>query len=176
MCDGLPGVVFLVVSFPTNFVKSSPYFSITNLAVKILTNCHNLLRNPLYWPIFVLRKCIPHRVKVWRGCAHSITLFPLRAKFLFVVVLFLSVAPFSVVVPDATGVELFFVTTSSGYELKTVKGCCTSFRHRLHGAVGMVSYAHAVYVICYFCYMFSLGFSSGNSDKVRIYRRVISGK
>ena len=35
MRDGLPGVVFLVVSFPTNFVKSSPYFSITNLAVKI---------------------------------------------------------------------------------------------------------------------------------------------
>ncbi len=31
MCDGFPGVVFLVVSFPTNFVKSSPYFTITNL-------------------------------------------------------------------------------------------------------------------------------------------------
>jgi hypothetical protein len=37
-----------VVSFPTNFVKSSPNFSITNLGVKILTNCHDLLRNPLH--------------------------------------------------------------------------------------------------------------------------------
>ncbi len=44
MRDGLPGVVFLVVSFPTNFVKISPYFSITNLAVKILTatNCFGI--------------------------------------------------------------------------------------------------------------------------------------
>jgi hypothetical protein len=85
--------------------------------VKILTNCHNLLRNPWYWPICVLRKWIPHRVKVWRGCAHNIAFFPLRAraKFLFVVALFLSAAPFSAVVPDATDVELFFVArTASG--------------------------------------------------------------
>ncbi len=27
MCDGLPGVIFLVVSFPTNFTKSSPCFN-----------------------------------------------------------------------------------------------------------------------------------------------------
>jgi hypothetical protein len=47
------------------------------LAVKILTNRHNLLRNPLHLPICVLRKFIPHRVKVWRGCAHSIAFFPL---------------------------------------------------------------------------------------------------
>ncbi len=78
MCDGLPGVVVLVVSFPTNFVKSSPYFTITNQAVKILTNCHNLLQNPLHWPICVFRKWIPHQVKVWRGCAHSIVFFPLN--------------------------------------------------------------------------------------------------
>ncbi len=52
---------------------------------------------------------------VRRGCAHSIAFFPLRAKFLFVVALFLSAAPFSAVVPDATGVELFFVArTASG--------------------------------------------------------------
>jgi hypothetical protein len=44
--------------------------------VKILTHCHNLLRNPLHWPICVLRKWIPHRVKVWRDCAHSIVFFP----------------------------------------------------------------------------------------------------
>ena len=37
-------------------------------------------------------------------------------------------------------------------------------------------YAHAVYVICYFCYMFSLGTSSGSSVSVRIYRRVTFGK
>ena len=42
MCDGIPSVVFLVVSFPTNFVKSSPYFSITNLGVKIRGNPHQL--------------------------------------------------------------------------------------------------------------------------------------
>ena len=39
----------------------------------------------------------------------------MRAKFLFVVALFLSDAPFSAVVTDATGVELFFVArTASG--------------------------------------------------------------
>jgi hypothetical protein len=52
-------------------------------------------------------------------------------------------------------------------------GCFTSFHHGLHGAVGMVFYADAVYVTYYFCYMFSLGPSSGNSGSVRIYRRVI---
>ena len=41
----------------------------------------------------------------------------------------------------------------------------------------MVFDAHAVYVTCYFCYMFrSVGPSSGSSDSVRIYRRVIFGK
>ncbi len=34
--------------WPLLFVKSSPYFSITNLAVKILTDCHNLLWNPFH--------------------------------------------------------------------------------------------------------------------------------
>jgi hypothetical protein len=33
----------------------------------------------------------------------------------------------------------------------------------------MVSYVHTVYVTCYFCYMFSLGTSSGNTGSVRIY-------
>ncbi len=76
MCDGSPGVVLFVVSFPTNFVTSSPYFSITNLTVKILTNYHILIRNPLHWPICVLRTCIPHRVKLWRDCPHCIVSFP----------------------------------------------------------------------------------------------------
>ena len=56
------------------------------------------------------------------------------------------------------------------------QGCGISFHHGLHGAVGMVFYAHVVYVTCYFCYMFSLGPSSGSSGSVRIYRRVIFGK
>jgi hypothetical protein len=89
MCDGLPGVVFLVVSLPTNFVKIRPYFTITNLVVKILTNCHNLFRNPLHWPICVFRKWIPHRVKVWRGCENNIVFFllsqvPIRGCLVFV--------------------------------------------------------------------------------------------
>jgi hypothetical protein len=114
MRDGLPGVVVLVVSFPTNFVKSSPYFTITNLTVKILTNCHNLLQNPLHWPICVFRKWIPHQVKVWRDCAHNIVFFPLSQVPIRGCLVFVS-CTFSVVVPDATGVELFFVSrTSSG--------------------------------------------------------------
>ncbi len=40
----------------------------------------------------------------------------------------------------------------------------------------MMFYAHVVCVTCYFRYMFSLGHSSGSSDSVRIYRRVIFGK
>ncbi len=111
MRDGLPGVVFLVVSLSTNFVKSSPYFTITNLTVKILTNCHNLLRNLLHWPICVLRKCIPHQVKVWRDCPHSISSFPLnqipiRGCLAFVNCTLLR----GRVVSDATGVELFFLS------------------------------------------------------------------
>ncbi len=62
------------------------------------------------------------------------------------------------------------------HTLKTLNGLRSSFHHGLHGAVGMVFYAHMVYVTCYFCYMFSLGPSSGTSDSVRIYRRVIFGK
>ena len=34
----------------------------------------------------------------------------------------------------------------------------------------MVSYVHSVFVTCYFCYMFSLGPSSGSTGSVRIYR------
>jgi hypothetical protein len=36
----------------------------------------------------------------------------------------------------------------------SVGTCWTSFRHGLHGTVGMVSYTHVVYVTCYFCYVF----------------------
>ncbi len=71
---GKDTTVWIVVSFPTNFVKSSSYFSITYLSVKILTNCHNLPRNPFQWPICVFRNCIPHRVKVRRDCPHEKTL------------------------------------------------------------------------------------------------------
>jgi hypothetical protein len=51
-----------------------------------------------------------------------------------------------------------------------LRGCCTSFHHGHHTEVGMVSYAHVVYVTCYFYYMFSLGPSSGRTGSVRIYR------
>ena len=43
------------------------------------------------------------------------------------------------------------------HTLTTVEGLLPSFRHGVHGAVGMIFYAHAVYVvICYMsiiCYM-----------------------
>jgi hypothetical protein len=43
------------------------------------------------------------------------------------------------------------------HTLTTVEGLRSSFHHGLHGAVGMIFYAHAVYVvICYMsiiCYM-----------------------
>jgi hypothetical protein len=65
--------------------------------VKILTNCHNLFRNPLHWPICVLRKCIPPGSKYDVTVLTSSLPFP-WAKFLFVVALLLSVAPFSGVV------------------------------------------------------------------------------
>ncbi len=81
--------------------------------MKILTNCHNLLRNRLHRPICVIRKCIPHRVKVWRDCPHIISSFPLspipiRGCLAFVNFTLLR----GRVVSDATGVELFFLSLS----------------------------------------------------------------
>jgi hypothetical protein len=38
----------------------------------------------------------------------------------------------------------------------------------------MVSHTHVVYVTCYFCYMFSLGPSSGNTGSVWILHTQIS--
>jgi hypothetical protein len=67
-------------------------------------------------------------------------------------------------------------STTSSTHRRQCRCFCTSFRQGLHGAVGMVSYAHEVYVTCYFCYMFTLGPSLGSSDSVRIYRRVIFGE
>ncbi len=64
----------------------------------------------------------------------------------------------------------FDTLTTSSTHWRQWRGCCTSFRHGLHGPVGMVSYAHAVYVICYFCYIFSLGPSSASTGSVQIYR------
>ena len=43
--------------------------------------------------------------------------------------------------------------TTSSTHWREWKDWCTSFHHSLHGTVGMVSYTHEVYVICYFCYM-----------------------
>ncbi len=50
---------------------------IINLAVKILTNSNNLLGNPLYWTIFLLRKCIPALIKVGRRDSQRIHCCPL---------------------------------------------------------------------------------------------------
>ena len=59
MSDRLPRVVLFFIYLPTNFVQGSLDVAITNLVVKILTNCHYMFENPLLWPICVLRKCIP---------------------------------------------------------------------------------------------------------------------
>ena len=38
------------------------------------------------------------------------------------------------------------------HTLTTVKGLLSSFRHGLHGSVGMIFYSHVVYVvICWYC-------------------------
>jgi hypothetical protein len=62
------------------------------------------------------------------------------------------------------------------HTLKTVKGLLHLVPPRTPRSSGYGDYAHSVYVTCYFCYMFSLGSSSGSSDSVRMYRRVIFGK
>ncbi len=69
------------------------------------------------------------------------------------------------------------------HTLTTVEGLRPSFRHGLHGAVGMIFYAHEVYVvicymsiICYMPVMSSSEPSSGSSGSVWIYRRAIFGK
>jgi hypothetical protein len=69
------------------------------------------------------------------------------------------------------------------HTLTTVEGLLPSFHHGLHGAMGMIFYAHAVYVVIsyvyymiYVCYMSSSEPSSGSSGSVWIYRRVIFGK
>jgi hypothetical protein len=68
------------------------------------------------------------------------------------------------------------------HTLTTVEGLRPSFRHGLHGTVGMIFYAHAVYVVI--CYMFIICYmpvmsssepSSGSSGSAWIYGRVIFG-
>ena len=44
MCDSLPGVILFFISLLTNFVQGNFDFVITNLTVKILTNCHFTFR------------------------------------------------------------------------------------------------------------------------------------
>ncbi len=69
------------------------------------------------------------------------------------------------------------------HTLTTAEGLIPSFRHGLHGAVGMIFYAHAVYVvicymsiICYMPVMSSSEPSSGSSGSVWLYRRTIFSK
>ncbi len=70
--------VRLVIDSPTNFIQSRLHLTIMNLVVKIFTNSNNLFGNPLHWTIFLLRKCIPDRIKIWRSCSQGINGFPLR--------------------------------------------------------------------------------------------------
>ena len=70
-------VILGIWSAPTNFIQSRLHLVIINLAVKILTNSNNLFGNPLHLTIFLLRKCIPARIKTWRSCSQGIDCFPL---------------------------------------------------------------------------------------------------
>ncbi len=56
------------------------------------------------------------------------------------------------------------------HTLTTVEGLLPSFRHGLHGEVGMIFYTHVVYVVI------CSEPSSGSIGSVGIYRRVIFGK
>jgi hypothetical protein len=62
-----------IISAPTNFIQSCLHLAIINLAVKILTNSNNLFGNPLYWTIFLLRKCVPVLIKI--GCCSSYSIY-----------------------------------------------------------------------------------------------------
>jgi hypothetical protein len=77
MCDRFPCITRSIISAPTNFIQSRLHLAIINLTVKILTNSNNLFGNPLHWTIFLLRKCIPVRIKIWRSCSQGIDCFPL---------------------------------------------------------------------------------------------------
>ncbi len=97
------------------------YF-VYNLTVKILTNSHNLLRNPLHWPICLLWKCSPHRVKVLRDCTYSIPFFPfnlipIRGCLVFVNCILLSRRV------RCDGVELFFVSRTVSDSVPCVRFC-----------------------------------------------------
>ncbi len=126
MCDGLPSVVFLVVSFPTNFVKSSPYFLTFPSPTWVWKS------SPISTIFFGINSIDP---SVWfenvfhTGSKYDLTVlisslpFP-WAKVLFVVALLWSTANFSGVVSDATDVEQFFLSravSTSG----TVRRFCT---------------------------------------------------
>ncbi len=59
-------------------MQSRLHLTNINLTVKILTNSYNLFGNPLHWTIFLLRKCIPTRIKIWLSCSQVIDCFPLN--------------------------------------------------------------------------------------------------
>jgi hypothetical protein len=82
------------------------------------------VRIPLYWTICVFRKCIQHRVKVWRDC---VFLSPgrLEPNCYSWLHLFLSDVPFSVVVSDETGVELFFLSRTVSTSGEARRFCVT---------------------------------------------------
>jgi hypothetical protein len=105
MCDRFPCITRSIISAPTNFIQSRLQLAIINLTVKILTNSNNLFGDPLYWTIFLLRKCIPSLIKI--GCcgSSSIYCFPLsQIKVGSFVLLLLS---------DVLGVEVFLLTPTT---------------------------------------------------------------
>ncbi len=71
------------------------------------------------------------------------------------------------------------ITRRPVHTLTTVEGLLTSFLHGLHGAVGMIFYAHEVYVvICYMsiiCYMFVICLVQSPSQETVVVLGYIEG-
>jgi hypothetical protein len=63
-------------------------------------------------------------------------------------------------------------STTLLHALKTVKGLLHLVPPRTPRSSGYGVFYTCVYVTCYFCYVFSLGSSSGSTGSVRVYRSV----
>ena len=63
------------------------------------------------------------------------------------------------------------ISTTLFHTLKTVKGLLHLVPPRTPRSSGYGVLYICVYVTCYFCYMFSLGPSSGSTGSVRVYRK-----
>jgi hypothetical protein len=80
MCVGLPGVVLLVVSFPTKFVRSSSDFDITNLTVKVLTTLSQCAWESIAWNHLRVVKIhsIPDQNRKWPCIQRRFVVLPLN--------------------------------------------------------------------------------------------------